>query len=819
MRWPRSHGEDSLAQPVRTITTSPTPAPEDLRSAQLFRSLMRSSTDGLWICDEAGRTVMANDRLAEILGRSTEEVSGLAVADVLDAGGLEDLVGHLDELTRGQSGRDNVECNLVRKDGSRTWALVSWSPMLDDDGVRQGWLYRVAEVTDRKLILDVAVAGEQHLADAQSTARVGSWEWDIPHDVVSWSDELYRIYDVHPQAFEATYEGFLTFVHPDDRAMVEAVVASAFTQPDPFEFEARIIKASGSEGWMRGRGRASRDQNGVPIRMSGTAQEITESVLAAAELAAARDAAVEASRIKSEFLANISHEIRTPLNGVIGLTGLLLRTELTSTQARLADAVAQSGRTLLGLVNDILDFSRIEGGDLDLEVEDVVIRDLLEQVVRPQADAARVRSVKVSVHYEEDVPHVLRGDSVRFRQVVTNLVANAVKFTHAGHVQLRVSLDDGPADRHVVRVEVCDTGIGIAPEAQATLFESFTQADASSTREYGGTGLGLAISRLLVGALGGQIGFTSEVGVGSTFWFTATFLPSADGARPVPEVVLAPWTPDPDEGPDEGSDGGSEASSRDASLGAVLVADDNVFNQMVARGVLEGLGYTVEFAQDGLEAVAAVAATPGHFAAVLMDCQMPQLDGYEATRVIRQLEQPDLRVPVIAMTASTLAGERERCLAAGMDDFLLKPVDFELLESTLARRVRGEAPPEDDGPHADASGLLDLARIRMLRDLRPGEQSFFDQFVNTFVAGVPDDLAAIASAILVTDHGRLVEAAHSLKGSALNLGAVEVGRLCEALEDAGGRQDAFAASDLLPGLEDVVERTLHALGNLADDPA
>jgi len=178
-----------------------------------------------------------------------------------------------------------------------------------------------------------------------------------------------------------------------------------------------------------------------------------------------------------------------------------------------------------------------------------------------------------------------------------------------------------------------------------------------------------------------------------------------------------------------------------ASRGAVLVADDNLVNQLVARGVLEGLGYSVEFAQDGLEAVAAVAAAPGRFAAVLMDCQMPRLDGYEATRVIRQLEQPDLRVPVIAMTASTLAGERQRCLVAGMDDLLLKPVDFERLETTLARLVGGDVPPGDDGLPADASGLLDLSRIQMLRDLRPGDQSFFDQFVDTFIDGVPDDVA------------------------------------------------------------------------------
>ncbi len=816
------HARSAVAEPVRTLTTaSAAPVTDDSRSAQLFGSLMRSTSDGLWICDESGHTVMTNDRLAEILGHSAEELSRLVVADVLDQAGPGAGPGRPDELSRRQSGRENIECNLVRKDGSRIWALVSHSPMLDDTGARQGWLHRVAEITDRKLILDLVVAGEQQLADAQSTAKVGSWEWDVLHDVVTWSDELYRIYELQPQEFEATYEGFLARIHPEDRPTVEEAVSTAFGGPEPFEFEARIIKVSGAEGWVRGRGRATRDESGAPVRMSGTAQEITESVVAAAELAAARDAAMQASRIKSEFLATISHEIRTPLNGVIGLTDLLLKTELTSTQERLADAVAQSGRTLLGLVNDILDFSRIEGGDLHLELEDVAIRDLVDQVTGSLAEPARLGSVEVTVDYAEDVPLTLRGDPVRFRQVVTNLVSNAVKFTCGGQVAVRVSLDEGQTERHVVRVEVCDTGIGIAPDAQATLFDSFTQADASTTREYGGTGLGLAISRLLVGALGGEIGFTSEVGAGSTFWFTAMFLPAAD--RPLqpasvgPSALIADQVPDvttadatrPDARTSEA--GTPEAGTPDVSRGAVLVVDDIVVNQMVARGVLEGLGYTVEFARDGLEAVAAVAATPGHFAAVLMDCQMPQLDGYEATRVIRQLERQDLRVPVIAMTASTLAGERERCLDAGMDDFLLKPVDFELLESTLARLVGGTPPPEDDRPRADASGLLDLTRIRMLRDLRPGDQSFLAQFVDTFIDSVPDDVAAIAEAVRVADHGRLVEAAHSLKGSAQNLGAADVGRVCGALEDAGRRKDEIAAAELIPVLEDLVQRTLSAL--------
>ena len=763
----------------------------DIGYAELFRWFLRSTTDGLWICDQAGSTVLTNDRLAQILDRTPEEMSGLTVADVLDPTSIETFMAHVKELTRSQDGQENLECQLVRKDGSRIWALVSYSPLLDDDGVRRGWLHRIAEITDRKLLLDDVVSSEDKLAEAQATARVGSWEWDVRHDIVTWSDELYRIYELQPQEFEATYEGFLARVHPEDRPRVEEAVNSAFTQPEPFEFEARINKTGGSEAWIRGRGRVTRDEDGAPVHMRGTAQEITESVLAAAELAAARDAAMEASRMKSEFLATMSHEIRTPLNGVLGLTDLLLKTELTSAQERLADGVSQSGRALLGLVDDILDFSTIEAGHLELESVDFDVRAVVQQEVALMGEAARLASVELDVVCDEDVPLSLRGDPVRFGQVVANLVSNAVKFTSDGRVTVRLSAEPNRLESRMVRVEVSDDGIGVAPEAQAGLFESFTQADGSTTREYGGTGLGLAISHLLVDALGGDIGFTSEIGVGSRFWFTAAFLPASAA-----EVAGLDAT-DP---------------ARESSRGTVLVAEDNVVNQMVARGVLEGLGYTVHFANDGMQAVAAITATPDRFVAVLMDCQMPQLDGYEATRVIRQLEEPGARLPVIAMTASTVQGERERCLAAGMDDFLVKPIDFGLLESTLDRWVGGESSPEcEERPTPDASGLLDLTRIRMLHDLRPGDRSLFQQFVDTFVAKAPEDVAAIASAVRVADHSRLVEAAHTLKGSAQNLGAVEVGRVCEALENAGGRKDAFEAADLLPVLESQLELTVLAL--------
>ncbi len=787
------------------------PPVSDSGNAALFRAIVRSTTDGLWIFDNAGITIFANDRLAEILGRTSEEMQGLPMSEPLDEVGRQQFKEYLDDLHSNGASRENVDCNLIRKDGTRIWALVSDSPVLDDDGVRLGWLHRVTEVTDRKDSLDRLVSSEHKLAEAQSIARVGSWEWDVLNDIVTWSDEMYRIYNFQPQEFAPTYESFLARVHPDDRAVVEAAVSSAFTGGPTFEFDSRIVKQGGEEGWIRGRGRVIRDESGAPARMNGTAHEITESVLAGQELAAARDAAMAGSRMKSDFLATMSHEIRTPLNGVIGLTDLLLRTDLDAAQQRLATGVSQAGVTLLGLIDDILDFSKIEAGKLELELVDFHVRDVVDQVVSLMAESARLKSVELVVACHANVPRTLRGDPGRFGQILTNLVSNAVKFTADGQVTVRVKQEARHTGSRTLRVEVVDTGPGIPVDVQSRLFQAFTQADASTTREFGGTGLGLTISRRLVEALGGKIGFDSEEGVGSTFWFTATF----DETRSEPSPVSARSST-----ASIGAAAASPASAPDATpsfRGTVLVAEDNVVNQMVARGMLEGLGYGVEFADDGVAAVAAVTASPGKYLCVLMDVRMPLLDGYAATRAIREHEGTGDRVPIIAMTASAVLGDKEACVEAGMDDFLVKPVGFELLESTLAHWIDG-TPSEPSASAAEDGGVLDLDRIQMLQDLRPGDRSLFDKFVATFLERVSDDVRAIDAAVRGGDHVQLVDAAHRLKGSAQNLGAVEVGRVSQALEAAGERQDIADAVALIPLLAEQVERASYALkGLLAAD--
>ena len=391
------------------------------------------------------------------------------------------------------------------------------------------------------------------------------------------------------------------------------------------------------------------------------------------ELEAARERAEEASRVKGQFLANMSHEIRTPMNGVIGMAALLADTRLSSEQAEYVRLLRGSGEALLGIINDILDFSRVEAGKLTLDPKPFDLPALLEGTLGPLRPEAARKQLALALVPDPDVPRLVLGDAGRVRQVLTNLLGNAVKFTARGGVTLRVRTLHASAEGCRIRFEVEDTGPGIDADTLARLFQPFTQADGSTTRRFGGTGLGLAISRMLAELMGGEVGVESHPGQGSTFWVVLPFGP-VTAAAAIRAVERAPSVAPP-----------PAAAAHGAEAVRVLLVEDDPLNRYLAERFLAQCGCDVVVAEHGREAVERVGRE--RFAMVFMDCLMPVLDGYQATREIRAAEPEGRHLPIVALTANAMSGDREKCLAAGMDDFVSKPVSREALQRAVTRWV------------------------------------------------------------------------------------------------------------------------------------
>ena len=529
-------------------------------------------------------------------------------------------------------------------------------------------------------------------------------------------------------------------------------------------------------------------ESGRLIGFVGIQNDVTARKDAEERLRAAKDEADQANRAKSEFLAVMSHEIRTPLNGVLGTVGLLLETDLTDLQRRYAETAQESGTALLGILNDVLDFAKMEAGRLELEQADFRLRDVVRSVADLMRPRAVAKGIDLDLNVNPDVPPNFRGDPGRLTQILMNLVSNAVKFTEKGLIALNVRLERSDGPMLLVNFSVVDTGVGITREDQERLFSSFTQVDASRTRRASGTGLGLAICKRLVEMMGGAIGVESAPGAGSTFWFT---IPLG-----VPEYAPAPAAPI---AVDIAPDGAGAATGR------ILVVDDSPTNLMVAAGFLQGAGFAVDTLDNGAAAIAAIRKIP--YDAVLMDVSMPVMDGIAATMEIRALGGRFRSIPIIAMTAHVLGRDRAACMEAGMNDYMAKPVRKDVLLSVVRRWVGQSGPaapaasPAPD-PAAAEGALIDPDTLALLAaDL---DAETFAKLLQTFLSETESRILRMQAAAESGDRDSLAREAHSLKSSAATFGAARLSRLAAAIERA-----AVSGPDC-PGVADIASLAMHA---------
>lgn len=896
------------------------------QSEERTRHIFNTVDDGIYTLDMQGRTTYANAASQRITGYTLKEMAGKHQHELLHHSRADGTPYPVTEcpiykaFTEGCT--TSVESDVFwRKDGSSYAVEYTATPLRDHAGVINGAVICFRDITHRKAIQQKLKESEDRFQRAVVGSNNGLWDLNFETSEVYFSPRFKELLGYTDEEMRASFEDWGQRLHPDDKARVFAERQKHLEHKGPYDIEYRLKVKSGDYKWFRSKGQATWDKDGKPLRMAGSLSDISRRKEVEAQLIEAKNRAEEATRLKAEFLANMSHEIRTPMNGVIGMTNLLLDTELSASQKRYAETVVNSAESLLQIINDILDFSKIEAGKIDLEAISFDLQILCEDVCEMMAFKAHEKRIELLIRYPHDAPRFCIGDPSRVRQILFNLVNNAIKFTDNGHVLLAVSAKPAPDGKVAFRIEIEDTGIGIPADKVDVIFNKFSQADQSTSRKFGGTGLGLSICRELSRMMGGNIGVRSTHGVGSTFWFEIVLEEDKSGVRnyavPVIEALkglrilvvddnetartitteqLLPYGVQITEAKDgkeamerlqtnaqfdiavidymmphmDGEDLGRQIKqnpeTEDISLlmitsapqrgdkdrmeaigfagylnkplahwqlrdalsiiaGArkenktipivtqhnlkeakprvqpnaairqqfnnvhILLAEDNPVNQTVAMKMLEKYGCRVTVANNGEEAVKHLKQR--NFDLVFMDCQMPIMDGYEAARTIRKLEehQNRMRLPIVAFTAHAMRGDDKKCIEAGMDDFITKPVRQSDLERVLMQwlpeeKRKGGSSDKTEGTanRQTTETVLDPTSFDDFKELMGDNLT---QILNRHFEISDGYLRNILSAADAGDFKTLVHNAHPFASSSKQVGIVKVGDLAKKIEFFG----------------------------------
>nr|ADY60858.1 multi-sensor hybrid histidine kinase [Rubinisphaera brasiliensis DSM 5305] len=749
-------------------------------SEERYRATFEQAAMGIAHVGPDGSWLRVNQGLCDIVGYTAEELMALSFQDITHPDDLTADLELVQQILAGELKRYSLEKRYVHKAGHTVWINLTVSLIQHADGSPNYFISVVEDIQERKQA-ELALRRMTHQFEQLfSSELLGIMTCRLDGAVEQMNTELRRLLSLS-ESVPLTNVNWRKLIAPDCLAHDETVIEQTRETGTARPWETEFLRADGTRIPVV-MGLTAIDPASslcIGFVLDATRQKQTEANLLAAKLTAEK-----ASAAKSEFLATMSHELRTPLNGVIGMTQLLMNTELDSDQHQFARACHSSGKTLLALISDILDLSKVEAGRLELEQQPFRLGNLITEVedsTRPalEADGLTFQNTR---QFPEGL--VLRGDRVRLLRVLMNLLGNAGKFTPEGSISLVTRMEQPSEDTADLHFSITDTGIGIEGSKQGRLFDAFTQLDSSTTRRYGGSGLGLAICKHLVEAMEGEIGVESELGHGSTFWFRIS-LPIVPEAELADQSVAAEAVP-------RLENRLVQAKENETPL-RVLVAEDNTVNQMFVASWLRNAGWECDVVATGEEAVHAF--SNARYDLVLMDCRMPDMDGMTATQEIRSYEEATgspSRTPVIALTANAMKGDRELCLKAGMDEYLTKPFTPEALMATIARVLTGNAPAEfgtlDSEVTEPASEVTPVDLQVVLRQCQ-NDLEFARSIAVMFRETCDQRLAAIETATEAENWDDVIESAHAIKGTAGQIGAESLHTMLKELEAAANSRD------------------------------